>query len=95
MSLARSMNILTKDFLKSYEWDMSKYLNKEEIVNDLFFYWLRNSADKHYLWCEELGSDVFSEEFANEMKVTLYIVYCRYSLKHELKQDKKKRKHSM
>lgn len=90
MSLRNSMNILTKDFMKSYQYDMSKYTSKEDIMNDLFFYWFRNSADKRYLWCEELSSDVFSEEFANEMKITLYVIYCKYSLKYEKTKLKKK-----
>lgn len=77
--------------MKSYEWDMSKYVNKEDIVNDLFFYWFRHSADKRYLWCEDLESDVFSEEFANEMKVNLYVIYCRHSLKHLKIEQKRKR----
>lgn len=89
MSLTHSMNILTRDFLISYDWDLSKYTNKDDIMNDLYFYWFRNSAEKRYLWCEELSGDVFSEKFANEMKIMLYLIYCRLSLKNNMKSSKK------
>lgn len=88
MSLSHSMRILTKEFLSSYEWDMSIYKNKEDVMNDLYFYWFRNSAEKKYAWCNNLSDDVFSEDFVSEMKITLYIIFCKLTLRKSIQQLK-------
>lgn len=91
ISLNHSMKSLTKDFIKKYTINLLKERNKEDVLNELYFYWLRNSADKKYAWCNNLNEEVFSEQFANEMKITLYIVYCKSILK-SLNKDNQERK---
>lgn len=71
ISLSRSMRFLTMDFLESYNNQFTTHDNQDEILNDLYFYWLRNSAIKNYLWCDELGSEAFSTGFSNEMKTSI------------------------
>lgn len=68
ISLSHSMRFLTLDFMESYNNQLTTHDNQDEILNDLYFYWLRNSAIKNYLWCEDLGSEAFSIGFSNEMK---------------------------
>lgn len=77
ISLTTSMFALTKNFLKSYDWNLSDYDNDEEIINDLYFYWLRMSASKQYAWCKEHNDSFLSSPFALEMKIKLKSVLFR------------------
>lgn len=71
ISLMNSMRILTKDYLKSYQWDISGFRNRRELVNDLYFYWIRHSAEKDYKWCQYSDEVFLSPKFAQEMKKNL------------------------
>lgn len=87
-SLTHSMRNLTHGFLESYNWNANaSYNHTEDLINDLYFYWLRNSADKKYFWCKNLDENVFSEQFASEMKNILRFIHKRivfqYKKKHK------------
>lgn len=73
ISIIHSMQTLVRKFLHSYEWDLSLYENDEELLNDVYFYWLRTSASKEYVWCKEYNDLLLSNEFAYEMKAKLKI----------------------
>lgn len=75
ISLTKSIKILTINFLESYEWDTSNFENEEELINDLYFFWLKNSAERKYYWCQEISEEVFSIEFANNIKKILRKTY--------------------
>ena len=77
-SLLFSMRYLTKDFLESYQYDLTTFNNENEAINDLYFYWLRHSAERNYQWCQDLKLDIFSEGFTKEMKQLL----CSYFQLH-------------
>lgn len=79
-SLTHSMRILTNEFLANYNSGGNNFFNLEELLNDLYFYWLRNSAEKNYMWCKESGIDAFSKKFSKEMKTALRTIYFRQSL---------------
>ena len=67
-SVTQSMLVVTLQFLNNYQWDLSVYQDDDELLNDLYFTWIRTSAHKQYVWCTD-ESDVFlSNEFAYAMK---------------------------
>jgi len=74
-SLVFSMRTLIKEYMDGYNWRVESFKTREVMISDLYFYWLRNSADRRYLWCENLNDRVFSERFAREMKKKIKEIY--------------------
>ncbi|PGK52517.1 hypothetical protein CN918_32550 [Priestia megaterium] len=70
-SVMQSMFVVTLQFLNNYHWDLSTYQDDDELINDLYFFWLRTSAHKQYVWCTEDNDYFLSNEFAATMKQIL------------------------
>jgi hypothetical protein len=83
ISLTHSMRFLTQDFIKNYNWDSVDKTKSKDLFDELYFYWLRNSAEKKYLWCEDSDADVFSDSFTLEMKTSLRLVWFRLNLESQ------------
>lgn len=81
-SISISMRFLIKEHMDAYEWNMEHFKTKDVLVNDLYFYWLRHSATRQYLWCEQANEYVFSTVFAREMKKKLRIIFAEVYAKH-------------
>lgn len=73
-SLSLSLKNVFNEYMDNYNWDFKLFKNKEIIVNDFYFYWLRNSAYRNYSWCEGLKDEFFSESFAREMKKKIRVI---------------------
>jgi len=84
-SLIFSMKTLIFEYLMGYQFDVSTFKNKEALVNDVYFYWLRHVAERRYLWCEDLNEDVFSPAFAREMKKKIRFLLPFILHSHQLK----------
>lgn len=67
VSLNRSMVVMTKKFLEEYNWNVSYFQDYESLLTQVYFHWLRNSAEKNYSWCESFKYEFLSKKFANEM----------------------------
>lgn len=88
-SLNRSMRSLVDEFLDLHAWDLRCFHPNEDIGTLVYFYWLRVSAERHYEWCSDQNAEVFTDEFAKEMKERLNIVFNeRYFRKREKKMKK-------
>lgn len=81
-SLVFSMRTLIKEYMDGYKWEVNSFKSKEVMISDLYFYWLRNSAERRYLWCEHLNDRVFSDKFAREMKKKIKETYRTISSVH-------------
>lgn len=89
-SVMQSMYVVTLQFLKNCHWDLSTYQNDDELINDLYFFWLRTSAQKQYVWCSEDNEYFLSNEFAATMKQILKrtllreLILCRHDEKRRI-----------
>ena len=83
-SLMHSMRIMAHEFLKSYHYDLRSFDTEEEIENDLYFYWLRNSLFKNYHWCDALNTYTFQKSFYDETNTILKFMYKRHTKGHSI-----------
>ncbi|QST02324.1 hypothetical protein IMZ31_23010 (plasmid) [Pontibacillus sp. ALD_SL1] len=83
ISFVHSMREMIKKFLQSYQYQISAFDSEEALINDMYFYWFRHSVYKDYVWCRELRTTNFDDEFIYETKTLLRFYYCRHKITEE------------
>lgn len=87
-SIIFSMKTLIREFLSPYKGNLDTFQTIDDLLNDLYFYWLRQSGENNYIWCNSTNIDVFSNEFTFEMKKILRSYLCEYFVSEILSEKK-------
>jgi len=72
ISINISLDYLVARFYLSYNGDFALYSSDEQIINDLYFYWIRTSVTNSYLWSQTIDIEhFFSPFFSNPIKIKI------------------------
>lgn len=88
-SFNKSMNDAINDFLENKYEILSEYNTYELLISDIYFHWIRFSAEFKYKWCSDNSDFLLQNDFFEETKVTLYVCFCKNKLDYEKKHKKK------
>lgn len=56
ISLTHSINAQTIRFMEHHQKDISNYRSKQDVINDLYFFWLRTCAESNYIWAKNMNA---------------------------------------
>lgn len=70
-SINFTLRLQVRYYLRSYEEGVGKAYKLRDIVDDIHFYWFRNSLVREYKWTKDLKTINYIENNSSEMKVKI------------------------
>jgi len=74
ISLTLSMKNQITSFVDKHNGYVGIYRTEENLIDSMFFYWLRNSSRKNYKWLHQKNIHIFLKNNAHLLKIRLRIL---------------------
>lgn len=74
ISLTLSMKSQIESFVNKHNGYVGIYRTEENLIDSIYFYWLRNSSRKNYKWLQQKNIHIFLKNNTPLLKIRLKIL---------------------